>query len=145
MICQRIENCSEESRQRTGAYVDSKGGKSKYVIDNKGEKTFSKVDFEECVFANEPEDTKCDIGFLTDKNFYFVELKGSDVKKGIEQLLATILVTQRCFVEKEKKARLVVSKFPAPKITKNTKAYKDLMKKVGNDLIIKQNVYTEII
>jgi hypothetical protein len=145
MICDQINECSIELKIPKKTLIDKKGGNSKYCIENMDRKSFYEIDFEECVYKNKQNDTKCDYGILCEQNVFYIELKGSDVKKGIKQLLATIVETKECFNGKKLKARLIVSKFPKPELIKQTKEYKDLVKIVNQNLIITQNIHTEII
>ena len=62
--------------------------------------------------------------------------------------METIKATEKCFLELNFKARLIVSKFPKPDLVKNTKEYKDLVKKVihlegKNDNLIIKSSFTE--
>jgi len=147
MICDKIKQCSTLTSDARKTLEDKKGCKSKLLIENNFKTEYSIIDFEAGVFNNEA--SKCDFGVLTNDKIFYIELKGSDVKKGIEQLLETINATERCFSTLDFKARLIVSKFQSPKIVKNTKEYKDLVKKLkhipnqNDNLVITQNVYTD--
>lgn len=147
MICDKIKDCKKSVNHSKKTLVDRKGGKSKYIVNNKLKSTYSIIDFENCVYENTQNDTKCDYGLKTDESIIYIELKGSDVVKGIKQLLITINETEKCFTGLGKKARLIITRFSKPKIAKQTKEYKDLIKKIGclKNLDIKQNEYTEII
>jgi hypothetical protein len=147
MICDKIACCKEVVNHSKKTLVDRKGGKSKYSINNKSQSKYSIINFEDCVYEGKQNETKCDFGIEVNNSIYYVELKGSDVKKGIEQLLSTLNESENCFRGLTKKARLIVSKFPKPDLVKKTKEYKDLVKKTGSieNTIITQNIYTEII
>jgi hypothetical protein len=149
MICSAVVHCSVSIKDVKKTFIDSKGCKSKYLVENPNRKEYFSIDFENGVYENRENDTKCDYGVQTDTNIFYIELKGSDVKKGIEQLLLTIRETKKCFNGLEPKARLIVSKFPKPESVRNTKEYKDLAKLlnfqylVNDNLEIKQNTFTE--
>jgi hypothetical protein len=147
MICNKIVDCQTSFNHPKKTLIDTKGGKSKYIIHNKSNYTYSIIDFENDVYKNKENDTKCDFGLKTTESFFYIELKGSDVVKGIKQLLVTLNETEKCFSDVNKKARLIVTRFSKPKIAKQTKEYKDLIKKIGSveGFVIKQNEYTEII
>lgn len=147
MICNKIENCKEELSKSNYVLIDKKGGKSKFVLVNKTNSLFKSIDFERCVYKNKENDSKCDYGILYKKSIIYIELKGSDARKGFKQLLQTMNDTEDCFNSRQKKAIIVVSKFNKPNLAKKSKAYKDLIKKLGNTnkLIVKQNIYKEII
>lgn len=144
--CGDVQKCFTEFKVKKKTLKDKKGGKSKLLIENPTEKKFKILDIENCVYKSLKDDTKCDYGILDDKNniFYFIELKGCDVNKGIKQILETIKDLKHHINAEKLKARLIVTRFPSPKSTFNTKDYKDLMKIVNQDLIIK-NSHTEII
>ena len=146
MICEKINQFSIEKDNKKLTLIDKKGGKSKYLIENDSLKKFKQINFEEDIFTNDA--SKCDFGIKTGKNVFFIELKGSDVKSGVVQLLETIKATEKCFLELNFKARLIISKFPKPDLVKNTKEYKDLVKKVKhlegkNDSLVIRNSFTE--
>jgi len=138
-----LEKCFIESKDKKKTLKDKKGGKSKLLIENPSEKEFKILDIENCVYKNLQDETKCDYGILANDIFYFVELKGCDVNKGIKQILETIVDLKHFFISKKIKARLVVTRFPSTKSTYNTKEYKDLMKLLKQQLIITQNIHTE--
>ncbi|MFT5890247.1 MAG: hypothetical protein ACI9Y7_000337 [Dokdonia sp.] len=145
MICDKIEECSEIFDKPLDNLVDPKGGKSKFSIKNINRNSYIKIDFENCVYEDRQNDTKCDYGLIIDDEVYFVELKGSDVSKGYKQLESTIRETLRCFDGKRIKARMVVTKFSRPDIAKKTTEYKNLVRLTNNDVEVKQNVLTQII
>lgn len=147
MNCKSVEDCKKELTKSKLTLKDKKGGKSKLLINNKSESKFAIIDFEECVYKNKENDTKCDFGLIANQSIFFIELKGSDVSTGFKQLLQTINETEKCFIGLKKKSRLIVSKYSKPDLAKKSKAYKDLIKKLGNTerLIVKQNLYQEII
>jgi len=147
MICKKIEECKKEQNKSKFTLQDKKGGRSKFIVFNKSRSEYALIDFENCVYENKENDIKCDYGLVINQSIYYIELKGSDVLTGFKQLSQTIDETEKCFSKFEKKSRLIVTKFSKPDLAKKNKAYKDLVKKLGNteNLIIKQNQYKEII
>lgn len=143
MICKKIEDCKEKLNKPRDTFVDKIGCKSQYLIENKGRKTYYKVNFESCVYSDRANDTKCDYGMITGESVFFIELKGSDVKKGITQLLSTIKEVKNCFEGKSFEARLIVSKTPKPNLLKKTKEYRDLVKITNQRTIIKKDQHTD--
>lgn len=141
--CEDLEKCFSESSDKNKTLKDKKGGSSKFQIVNNSREIFQIIDFENCVYKNLETETKCDFGLLTNQEIIYIELKGSDVKKGILQLNSTIGETKKCFENLKLKGRLIVSRFPKPDLVKQTKDYKDLMKIVNQDLIITQNIHIE--
>lgn len=144
MICNRIEDCKKvELDKSKDTWKDSKGCDSKYLIENKSKKTYYKIDFENYVYENKQNETKCDYGLLTEDTIYFVELKGRNISKGIKQLYATLLETEKCFNGLNKKARIVASKIHRPDLMKRDKEYKYLVKKTKEEPIFSTKQYTE--
>lgn len=144
MICNKIRGCEIKESHPIKVLKDRKGGKSIYRIENRSTSNFSIIDFENCVYEERQNDVKCDFGLKTDNSIYYVELKGSDVKNGITQLLETLAETEKCFKGLDKKIRLVATKFSKPNLVKKRREYKDLVKKVGlNNIVITQNIFTE--
>ncbi len=150
-LIELINNCEIETNKSKNVFVDKIGGKSKYVVENRSNNKYFHVDIENCVYKSLQNDTKCDYGVKTENTFYLIELKGSDVKKGIQQLLLTLVAFKKCYQTIDFKVRLVVSKFQSPDIVRKNREYKDLVKLLkhienkNNNLIIKQNIFTEII
>jgi len=146
VIYERINDCKVEKNNSRLSLKDVKAvTKSKYSIVNDHRKSYHIIDIEGCVFQNENEIEKCDWAMEVENKIHYIELKGSDVSKGISQLLNTITETHQCFKLFSLKARLIVSKNPKPNIAKKNRKYIQLMKLVKNDFIIKQNEFIEII
>lgn len=149
MIIESIDICCIAFNDRKKTLKDKKGGNSKYLIVNRKLEEFHQIDIEECVYKNNSQDTKCDFAIKTSNSVFFIELKGSDVKQGVNQLLETIKETKHCFQNLQLNARLIVSKFPKPDIVRQRKEYVELAKLVkfqkwkNKNLIIKQNNYIE--
>ena len=143
MICEEVEKCYENHKKIKHIFADRKGSDSKLLIENKDRKKFKIIDFEHCVYKNRQNDLKCDYGFVTEDSIFYIELKGSEVAKGIKQILSTYNETHKCFEKLQPKARLVVSKFPKPDLVKRSKEYRDLAKALNNDIVIKQKVRKE--
>ncbi len=143
MICKTVEECCENHQKLEHTFSDRKGGNSRLLIENKNRKKFRIIDFEHCVYKNRQNDSKCDFEFVTEDSIFYIELKGSEVAKGIKQILSTYNETNKCFKKLDSKARLVVSKFPKPDLVKRSKEYRDLAKALNNDIVIKQKVHKE--
>jgi hypothetical protein len=71
-------------------------GKKFSIILQKGKKeTFLRIKIDKGLLAEiDSETIKCDYGFIRDQNsdYYFVELKGSDIAHAVEQLIRTITI-----------------------------------------------------
>ena len=99
------------------------------------------IKVDDCMVTNK--DSRCDYAFLrnkkddSDNDFYFVELKGSNIQKAFDQILITI---QKHFKNPPKQnvyGFIVASKVPTGAGAQNLR--KDFVKKHGVDLIIKSN------
>lgn len=146
VTCEKIKECKVEKNNLRLSLKDVKAiTKSKYSIENNNRKSYHILDIEGCVFQNENDIEKCDWAMEIENKIHFIELKGSDVSKGISQLLNSISKTYHCFKTHEKKARLIVTKFPKPDIVKKKREYIQLMKLVNNEFEIKVSEFIEII
>jgi hypothetical protein len=146
MICKAIVDSSKTYCKKRESLKDKLGGKSTYHFTNPLNKEYQLVDFEKDVFADDVR--KCDYGIKTETEIFYIELKGCDVKKGIEQLLETLSVTEKCFSGLKSKARLIVTNFQKPALVKNTAEYRNLVKKLKHvhgkdDHLVIQTSFTE--
>lgn len=146
-ICDSISDCGIISSKKLDTIKDKKA-KSKvcFKVENqKNEKEFIVIPFEDCVFKliqNETE--KCDFGLQVDDKMFFIELKGSDNNKALKQILKTYELTNHCFKNFNFYARVVTSHKQKPEnLDKIT--YKQIIKITKNNLIISQNIHTEIL
>ena len=86
-----------------------------------------------------------------EKKIYFIQLKGSDNNKGLEQLYQTIINTKKYFSSYKNQVRLIVSKAEAPRnlnqnlIAKIATLTGDVMNGKLKKFIKINNTYTEII
>ncbi|QSW89572.1 hypothetical protein J0383_01850 [Flavobacterium endoglycinae] len=73
---------------------------------------FTRIEIDNCLISSQ-ELQKCDFGFIRHSNneFYFVELKGKDVKKALSQIENTISVFESSIIKipKEKRLAFIVS------------------------------------
>ncbi|MFY1048271.1 hypothetical protein [Chryseobacterium sp. GP-SGM7] len=141
--CEDLEKCYSEFSDKRKTLKDKKGGTSRLLVENKRQKKFNIIDFEDCVYKSKQQETKCDFAVLTDTEIIYVELKGSDVKQGIFQLKSTIEDTKNCFKNLNFKGSIIVTKFSKPNLVKQRKDYKDLVRLLQKEPIIKQNIHTE--
>lgn len=72
----------------TVSKVASENGKRFEIIKNEN---FTKIRVDACLITSQ-EIEKCDFGFirLSNSDFYFVELKGSNIEKALSQIISTI-------------------------------------------------------
>ncbi len=122
--------CCEQNR------VVKENGKRFEVISNE---VFTKVKIDNCVIVSDVFE-KCDYGLhrVSNDDFYYVELKGKGIKKGYDQIIATIHHFEQHLVKipKEKRIGIIVSsKVPGGTDVNNLK--QDFAKKYGRVLEIK--------
>lgn len=136
-LCKSKEGCVISSIQ---AVFSVYGDRTNYLMQNAEKKNVSKYVVDDCLLAHLKEDEKCDYLFAVandDKtDGYFVELKGSDVIKAIDQLINSINHLKD-YITGEYFGRIVCSKFPKAPETKRSHQYLRLMKLTGRNLIIK--------
>lgn len=126
-LCLKISDCSTEVNHSTIKFKDNSGGASIYYVDNDERFTFHQIKFDNCVFVGHNE-KKCDFGLETTTVIRYIELKGQDLKQGINQIISTINLSNHCFEGKVIDARLVSTKrSEAPKI-RTIPEYKHVMK-----------------
>ncbi|WP_202702989.1 hypothetical protein [Flavobacterium sp. UGB4466] len=89
--------------------VASENGK-RFEIDSKED--FTKIRIDNCLITSQ-QVQKCDFGFVRHFNndFYFVELKGKDVKIALDQIISTINIFEDSVIRipKEKRFGFIVS------------------------------------
>lgn len=148
MICKQVDKCKgNELRHPVKPLKDPLGGDSNYKLKNPRREAFNLLEFEGCVYKNIKIGKRCDYGLLLGNTVIYIELKGSEAKEGIEQLISTIDDTEKCFRGFNKKVRLIC-KDSRPDITIKTKSYKRLAEKVNyrknsNNNFVRRNKFFE--
>lgn len=142
-VCDHIANCSKEFNKKTHTLKDPKGTNSRYIYASSKDHKFYEISFDGCVFGDDI--SKCDYGIKNEQKIYFIELKGSDLSGGMNQLLTTIQSTKNCFKGLKVEARLIVSGVKKPAIYKLTKEYRNLMKELGGEtnFVMRTNEFEE--
>lgn len=124
-------NCCSKSK------VASENGKRFEIISNED---FTRIRIDDCLIASQ-EVQKCDFGFIRHSNneFYFVELKGKDVKKALNQITNTITIFESTFIKisKEKRFGFIVSSRNPLSSTETNNLKQAFAKKHGRLLEIK--------
>lgn len=84
-------NCCSKSK------VASENGKKFEIVSSED---FTKIKIDDCLISSQQVE-KCDFGFVRHSNneFYFVELKGKDVKKALSQIINTISIFESTFIK----------------------------------------------
>jgi hypothetical protein len=98
----------------TTSKIASENGKRFEIESNEN---FTRIKIDDCLI-NSQVVGKCDFGFVRHSNndFYFVELKGSDIEKALNQIISTINYFNNNFIIIPKNQRLgfiVSSKVPS--------------------------------
>ena len=111
MVCKPYENCIEFTGQKNKIVTctDAKSS-TKYIYQNDSQDILSKYKVDGCLIDDE--DSKCDFLLLncTKGISYFVELKGSDLIKAVEQIDRSINVLHKDFKEYSVEARIVLTR-----------------------------------
>ncbi len=103
----------------------SKGQRS-LVLENKNRLEISKVRCDGCLFNSSSQ--KCDwiVEFHKEDSYaFFIELKGTDIKKAIDQLTSTIKMTKTLYGNHKKSGFIVAKSYPKSR-TLIDKARRDL-------------------
>lgn len=142
-ICTTISDAMQITRDSKPKFVDPKiGAKSVYYIENTEKKAIKYVDVEKNLFQDSKYQ-KCDFIIESDQTVRYLELKGSDIKAGFDQLSKTIEMTKICFMSKIIQARIISSKSSdAPKL-RTTNLYINLQKLTNNNFKIEKSGFTE--
>lgn len=78
----------------------------------KSNERFTKIKIDNCLIPSK-QTQKCDFGFIRHSNneFYFVELKGKDIKTAFEQIISAITIFETNFIKipPEKRFGFIVS------------------------------------
>lgn len=111
MTCKPYENCFEftEQKNKIVTCTDTKSS-TKYIYENDSLDTLSKYRVDGCLINDD--DPKCDFLLLncTKEISYFIELKGSDLIKAVEQIDRSINVLHKDFKEYSVEARIVLTR-----------------------------------
>jgi septum formation inhibitor-activating ATPase MinD len=111
MACKPYENCFEFTEQNNKIVVckDAKSS-TKYIYQNDSQDILSKYKVDGCLIDDK--DPKCDFLLIncTKGISYFVELKGSDLIKAVEQIDRTINVLHKDFNEYSVEPRIVLTR-----------------------------------
>jgi len=141
MIRENIIACKESV---TDAIIVLKENKSIYRGQNNGNEEILKYKVDGCIYNNTSNVSRCDYLLETTSQLFFIELKGTHIKKGLGQLYTTIGNIKNNFREKTIKARLVSTRGAKPNRLNTYKEYKDLSKLIGvKNIKIKNTPFEE--
>lgn len=111
MACKPYERCFEFAKQKNKIVTctDAKSS-TKYIYENDSLDELTKYRIDGCLIADD--NSKCDYLLLncTKQVSYFVELKGSDLIKAVEQIDRSIDILHKEFKEYSVEARIVLTR-----------------------------------
>jgi hypothetical protein len=145
---ERLDACIQFKDARSIASVEEKG--KCFQLNNVNKKaTISCVKIDGCVFKNE-DTIRCDYLFEVDdpsrKRIFYIELKGTDLIKGIKQISKTLELTINVFEGSVYEARIVMGSVP---LVSNRREYLDLLdivKRSGGTILIRnQKICKELL
>ncbi|TDW52072.1 hypothetical protein EV144_101752 [Flavobacterium sp. 270] len=117
--------------------VASENGKRFEIISNE---CFTRIRIDDCLITSK-QVQKCDFGFVRHSNdeFYFVELKGKDVKVALDQIVSAISIFESSIIKipKEKRFGFIVSSRNPLSGTETNNLKQAFAKKYGRLLEIK--------
>lgn len=125
------QNCCTKSN------VASENGKRFEIISNEH---FTKIRIDDCLIPSNVVE-KCDFGFIRHSNndFYFIELKGKDIHKAMNQIISFITIFETNFIKipQEKRFGFIVSSRNPLSGTETNNLKQAFAKKYGKVLEIK--------
>ena len=144
-VCICKEGCLVDTTQSSFSVY---GDKTNYQFQNGGHQRVSKYIVDDCVLAALKDDEKCDYLFIVKnsemEDGYFIELKGSNVPKAINQLTNSIRHL-KANISGVMFGRIICSKFPQAPVTFASNAYIRLRKILNDNLTIKVGQLSESI
>ncbi|MNL39755.1 hypothetical protein D3C87_1620510 [compost metagenome] len=117
--------------------VASENGKRFEIVSNED---FTKIRIDNCLIASQ-QVQKCDFGFVRHSNndFYFVELKGKDVKIALDQIISTISIFDSTLIRipKDRRFGFIISSRNPLSSTETNNLKQAFAKRYGRLLEIK--------
>lgn len=145
MACKPYENCFEfaEQKNKIVTFTDVRSS-TKYIYENDSLDELTKYRVDGCLINDD--NSKCDYLLLncTKEVSYFVELKGSDLTKAVEQIDRSIDILHKDFKEYSVEARIVLTRVNTTDL-KSTKFIRleRKLKSLNGKLIKKTRLLTE--
>lgn len=123
----------------------AEGKKTRFILQNPNRKLVDKYIVDDCLLKSKQKEEKCDYLFniKNDKVAYFIECKGSDILKAVDQINSTLTILRNAFLEYTLKGRIVSTKVYAPDMRTNN--YRKLREKLNGNLETKNIVCIEVI
>ncbi len=136
MIKVRLKECKEST---TDSIIVLKEKKSVYRGINRNNENISKYKIDGCVYQLSSTSIRCDYLLETKERLIFIELKGSDAKKGLKQILFSIRNLGHHFDSKIINARIITTRGTKPNRLNSYREYRGLLKLINNKGIILSN------
>ncbi len=137
-LIEAYQDCCSKSK------VASENGKRFEIVSNED---FTKIRIDNCLITSQ-QIQKCDFGFVRHSNndFYFVELKGKDVKIALDQIISTISVFESTVIRipKDKRFGFIISSRNPLSSAETNNLKQAFAKKYGRLLEIKSREYKYI-
>lgn len=115
----KFKDCIVYSGNKPELVIKESGARSKMVVKNPSGKQLCQILIDSCVIKDNKKE-KCDflleVSEAQQSDHYFIELKGKNFKKAVDQILSTISLL-KAEIPSKKHARIVLSAAPSPKLT----------------------------
>lgn len=138
-VCGKCRVNSRDSR------LVASGKKTEFILKNNSNKIVDEFIVDECLLRSKLREEKCDYLFLIKevRTAFFIECKGSDILKAVDQLNSTLDILENDLPEYILKAKIVPTKVYAPNMV--TSSYRKLRKRLNGNLETKNIICTETI
>lgn len=141
MIEERLNQCEDSIAD---SIILLKEKKSIYRGINSNNNNISIYEIDGCVYQVSSNEIRCDYLLKTDDKLIFIELKGVDVKKGLNQILTSIRNLKQYFDCDSINARIITTRGLNPKRLNTFKEYRDLIKLIGvKGVVLKNSPFEE--
>lgn len=133
-----IDNCEKIVSDRI-IVLKEKKNKSLYRAVNNQERNVSKYEVDGCIYKAGTNETRCDFLLETNQILYFIELKGSNIQKGLEQVLVSIKDLKQFFQYSLINARIITTRGTRPQRLNTYSEYRVLLRLIGKGSVIIRN------
>lgn len=131
-----IDNCQEIVSHKN---IILKENKSVYRAVNNQEIGVSKYKVDGCIYEIGSNETRCDYLLEANQELYFIELKGSNTQKGLEQVLVSIRNLKQYFDYDSINARIITTRGTRPQRLNTFSEYRELLRLIGKASVIIKN------
>lgn len=133
-----MSNCRVESNQKVFVFEENK---SKLSLINKNEVISTKIKVDGCEI-NDKRIEKCDYLHIAKEIEFYIELKGQDLGKAMNQIKNTIRILSRDVKKQYKKSYIICTRSPLTS-TKIQSYKREFKKDYNSELIIKSSPCTD--